>query len=109
MRRRRLPEPRLLACAALLSLACASEGSRAPHPGIAELWRDYRAMPHQRALVLAGDPDRVWVGGASGGHASRSEAKESALAECMQRRAQRRLQAPCRVYAVGDEIVWESW
>ena len=46
------------------------------------------------------------VSGASGGHASRSEAQANALAQCRVWRAARRLQDACVLYAVGDEIVW---
>jgi hypothetical protein len=71
------------------------------------VWREFLALPEQRALAIAGDPRRDrWVTGASGGHASREEAEESALVECLRRRAQRRMQAPCQIYAVGEEVVW---
>jgi hypothetical protein len=65
-------------------------------------------MPPERALALAGDPGRRWVGAAAGGHASQIEAEESAVAECKRRRAARRMRAPCRLYATGDEFVWET-
>ena len=91
----------------LALLACVSD--RAPHSQLAPIWRDYRALPDQRALAIAGElrQDR-WVAGASGGHARRQDAAEGALGECRRRREQRRLQAPCRVYAVGDEVVWSG-
>lgn len=95
-----------LACfAASVGLACATSGST-PHRGLEPLWRDYRALPPKRALAVAGDPDRVWVAGAAGGRASESEARSAALDECLERRLARRMQAPCRIYAVGDRIVW---
>jgi hypothetical protein len=96
----------LLACAVLLLPACTTGGRRAPNPGIASLWREYLALPPERALALAGNPDRLWVGAVAGGQASRVEAEQSALAECRKRRAIRRMQQPCRLYATGDEIVW---
>jgi len=70
------------------------------------MWREYVEMPDERAFALAGDPHRVWVGAAGGGYATREIAEESVIAECMQRRAARRMQEPCRLYATGDEIVW---
>ena len=99
---------RLLPCTllALMGLACASDPRTEPHAGLAELWAQYQEMSDKRALAIAGDPDRVWVGAASGGHASLREAEESVLATCWQRRATRRFQEKCRLYAVGDEIVW---
>lgn len=58
-------------------------------------------------MAIAGDPRRYpWVTGASGGHESLEEAEESALAECRRRRARRRMQAACQLYAVGSEVVW---
>jgi len=106
MRRNALRLSLLLASAALLAVACATQSRSEPHPGVASLWRDFLAMPPERALALAGDPDRRWVGAAGGGHASQIEAEQSVLAECRRRRAARRMQAPCRLYATGGEIVW---
>jgi hypothetical protein len=74
-----------------------------------KLWREYLAMPAERALAIAGDPERRWVGAASGGHGSPSEAEEGALVACRRRRAARRMQAPCLLYARGDQIVWKEW
>ena len=101
-----------LCCAAVvvagaLLASCSSYRVRPQHPHLAVAWRDYRALPDQRALAIAGDPreDR-WVTGASGGHASQSGAERGALLECRRRRAARRMRAPCVLYALGDEIVW---
>lgn len=88
--------------------ACAATGPQ-PHRGVQRLWRQFLELPEERALALAGDPERVWVAGVSGGHEFRTDAEASALGECQRRRALRRLQAPCRLYAVGNEIVWERW
>lgn len=78
-----------------------------PHPQLASVWRDYERLPEERALAVAGElrHDR-WVAGFSGGQASRGAAESEALAQCERRRAERRMQHPCRVYAVGDEVVW---
>jgi hypothetical protein len=66
-------------------------------------------MPKERAIALAGDPQNRWVAGISSGQASREEAEQEALAECREQRARQRMQDPCRLYGVGDEIVWRSW
>jgi hypothetical protein len=72
-------------------------------------WREYRALPEQRALAIAGDPNQeLWVTGATGGHATREQAEAEAIAQCKIRRAARRMQAACVLYAVGDEIVWRG-
>jgi len=97
-----------IAWSALLLLACASD-PRSPHPDLARVWHEYQSLPTERALAIAGDPRRDrWVTGASGGRASREEAEEGALEECRRRRAERRLQDACQLYAVADEIVWEG-
>jgi hypothetical protein len=88
-----------------LVLACATPGPH-PHAGIRGLWREYQGLPSYRALALAGDPDRVWVAGAAGGRLSQAEARTAALEECAAHRQERRMQAPCRIYAIGDRIVW---
>lgn len=100
--------PALVAAAALLLLACASDRA-SPHPDLAPVWRDFLALPAQRALAIAGDPRRGrWVTAASAGHATREAAEAEALAECRKRRALRRMRAECVLYAVGDEIVWRG-
>lgn len=98
----------LAAGTALLLAGCAAlEGP--PDRELVPLWSEYTALPPQRALAIAGElrVDR-WVAGASGGHATRREAEEAAIAECRRRRTLRRLQDPCRLYAVGDEVVWSG-
>ena len=100
-------------CAALvwtgaLALACASSGP-SPHPALMATWREYQKLPEQRALAVAGDPNQeLWVAGATGGHATREQAEAEAIAQCKIRRASRRMQAACVLYAVGDEIVWRG-
>jgi hypothetical protein len=93
---------------AVLLPACASDRAT-PHASLASTWRDYLALPTERALAIAGDPRRVsWVAGASGGHATREQAETEALARCQQQRQLRRMRAECVLYAVGDEIVWRG-
>jgi hypothetical protein len=93
---------------AMLLLACASDRV-SPHPDLAATWRDFVALPAERALAIAGDPRRDrWVAGLSGGHATSGQAEAEALLECQKRRGASRLQAACALYAVGDEIVWRG-
>ena len=88
--------------------ACASD-TASPHPDLGQVWRDFLALPEQRALAIAGDPRRDrWVSGASGGHATPEQAEAEALLQCRIRRGMRRLQDPCGLYAVGDEVVWRG-
>ncbi|MDJ0851102.1 MAG: hypothetical protein QNK04_22245 [Myxococcota bacterium] len=91
-----------------VAAGCASRGS-APHAQLGPIWKEYQSLPPSRALAIAGDPRRGrWVTGASGGHASPSEAEVGAMAQCGQRRLARRMRAPCVLYAIGDEIVWAA-
>jgi hypothetical protein len=91
-------------------LACAGNSpSHRPDPTLSEVWVEYKRLPDQRALAVAGELRQGrWVMGASGGHATSDAAAESALRECQARRAVQRTPAACRLYAVGDEIVWKS-
>ena len=92
----------------MVVVACASNGA-SPPPDLALVWRDYLALPAERALAIAGDPLRDrWVTAASAGHATREQAEAEALAQCQIRRGKRRMQAACVIYAVGDEIVWRG-
>jgi hypothetical protein len=94
------------ALAAVAALACASN-SRAPDPNLAKVWRDYRRLPDQRALAVAGNVEHDrFVAGSSGGHATIPDAEAAALRECGARRLKMRQQAACKLYAIGDEIVW---
>jgi hypothetical protein len=73
-----------------------------------ELWHRYRELAPQRALAIAGDPESVWVGGTAAGLSSAEEAEAQALAVCRRQRARRRMQAPCVLYAIGNEVTVEG-
>jgi hypothetical protein len=89
----------------LAAFACASE--RAPDPNLEKVWRDYRRLPDQRALAVSGNVEHDrFVAGSSGGHATIPDAEAAALRECGVRRLKMRQQAACKIYAIGDEIVW---
>lgn len=93
---------------ALLLLACASDGVPPP-PDLVQVWREFLALPAERALAIAGDPHRDrWITAASAGHATREQAEAGALSECSILRGMRRIQAECVLYAVGKEIVWRG-
>jgi hypothetical protein len=99
----------LVACAPHTASLQPEPNIASPHPDLGAAWRDFLALPAQRAMAIAGDPRRDrWVVGASGGHATRGQAETEALSECRRRRGMRRLQTACVLYAVGDEIVWRG-
>ena len=101
----------LVAC--LSGLACSSWlGEAKPRvPATLELlWRDYQALPDQRALAVAGDLDTErWVAGLASGHRDRASAREAALAECLAQRRRQRMQSPCKIFSVGSKILWRGW
>ena len=96
---------RILVLAVAISLLSCAPGVTGRHPlERTDLWHRYRELADARALAIAGDPEAVWVGGVAAGLASVVEAEREALAECRRRRARRRMQVPCVLYAVGSEI-----
>lgn len=102
----------LLAALLLLPVVVSIHACKAregPHRNLARIWRDFEKLPDARALAVAGDPERIWVAGAVGGLPSPIDAEEKALEQCQRKRMARRLQAPCRLYATGSEIVWEKY
>lgn len=106
----RAARPLLALLLALSLLGCVTarpQRRTQPHPQLAPLWRDYAALADWRALAVAGNiRSNRWVAGAAAGHEVREEAEAEALAECRRRRAERRFQDECLLYAVGSEIVW---
>lgn len=65
------------------------------------LYKDIQAA--HKSLALAGEPDKVFVLGYSSSKAtSAEEAIAEALADCDQRRRDRRIESPCRIIPVDD-------
>lgn len=98
-------------CAALLLLgACVGTPSDGPpHRQLDALWAEYSELPGYRAIAIAGQlRSNRWVAGVTGGHASAEAARDVAMRECGKRRSQKRMQAPCQLYAIGDEVVWQG-
>ena len=90
---------------ALALLACASE--RVPDREFDTLWRAYRSLPDERSLAIARElGGNLWVAGMAGGQPTLEAAETEALAACQKQRSRKRLQVPCRLYAVGDDVLW---
>jgi hypothetical protein len=94
-----------LACIA----SCAGPKNDGPHIGVRDMWRRFEALPNERSMAISGNPDAHWVGAAVGDFATQYEADVAALAQCKRRRTIARLQARCRIYARGDEVVWDPF
>lgn len=69
-------------------------------------FQEYAAKSGNKAMALALDSDgrSAYVG--VSGSATQSEANEEALSECTRFKAQSGVQENCRLYAVGDKVVW---
>ena len=68
-------------------------------------WRAYLNLSPFKSLAVAGDLNGVYVSGFAHDSATQELADEEALRHCQQRRRDRRIDEPCRTYAVGDEEV----
>lgn len=97
----------LVALVAPVGLAGCAAPEPQPHRSLEPLWHQFQALPLKRALAVAGDPARThWVAAMAGGAVDQQEAIDAALGRCRQKRRERRMRAPCLIYAVDDEIVW---
>jgi hypothetical protein len=67
-------------------------------------WSAYLKMAPRKAMAIAGDIDSQYVLGYSYAYVREDSAIEEALEACEERRADRRIDAPCRLYAFGDEV-----
>jgi len=69
------------------------------------LWERYARLPDNKAFALAGDPAGVNATGLVYGLSSGEEAREKALDYCEEQREARRIDAPCVVLAVDDNVL----
>ena len=68
----------------------------------------YRADRRFKAMAVAADEAGEWAYGAAYDVQSERSAVENALDECEINRGRYAVQADCRLYAVGDRIVWND-
>ncbi len=68
-------------------------------------YRDYKSFENKKAYILAIDDDN-WTAGWSFGWNDQSTANNEALRECNKRRKGNKIKSNCKLYAIGDEIVW---
>jgi len=69
------------------------------------LWERYGRMPGNKAFALAGDPAGINATGFVYGLSSGEEARAKALDYCEERRIARRIEAPCVVLAIDDDVL----
>lgn len=68
-------------------------------------WIRYLAGDTPKAFVLAGDKGAPSASGYGVGLSSEAEAIESAIEACEARRGELRIESPCVLYALNDEVV----
>jgi hypothetical protein len=66
----------------------------------------YTTEAGSKAIALALDKDGRFAHAVVARHPVQAEANGEALADCERYRAQSGIQVPCRLFAVGDKIVW---
>jgi hypothetical protein len=65
-------------------------------------WKNYQRLGARKALAVAGDLDGVYVSGFAFAYPIQALANEEALENCEERRADRRIEDECRLYAIGE-------
>jgi hypothetical protein len=72
------------------------------------LWDRYGRLPGNKAFALAGDPAGINAMGLVYGLGSGDEAREKALDYCEEQRLTRRIDAPCILLAIDDNVLAAS-
>jgi hypothetical protein len=71
-------------------------------------WKNYQCLGSLKALAVAGDLNGVYVSGFAYLYPLQALANDEALENCEERRADRRVEEECRLYAIGDDPVQEA-
>ena len=71
-------------------------------------WKNFQRLRPRKALAVAGDLDGVYVSGFAYAYPIQALANAEALENCDERRADRRIEQECRLYAVGNEPLAET-
>ena len=71
-------------------------------------WRDYLKLPPHKSVAFAGDIEGRYVIGYGFEKATRAEAISAAIEDCNLRRADKRIEDPCQIVAVDDELIGDS-
>ena len=69
-------------------------------------YKDYAARSGNKAIALALDTDGRFAYAAIAGPATQKEASDEAISDCTRFRTQSGIKASCRLYAIGDKVVW---
>ena len=71
-------------------------------------WKNYSRLEPNKALAIAGDTQGTYVIGYAFAQSSEPAAVQAAMDACEARRADRRIEAPCRTYAIGERVETET-
>jgi len=71
-------------------------------------WKNYQRLGSLKALAVAGDLNGVYVSGFAFAYPVQALANDEALENCEERRADRRVEDACRLYAIGDDRIQEA-
>jgi hypothetical protein len=66
-------------------------------------WQRYLALPEAKAIAVAGDLRGTYTSGIAWGEPTAGAAESRALARCQERRADRRIEAPCHMHGVDAQ------
>jgi hypothetical protein len=80
----------------------------AEHTRFEILWDRYGRLPGNKAFALAGDPTGINAMGLVYGMGSGDAAREKALDYCEEQRLVRRIDAPCVLLAIDDNVLAAS-
>lgn len=69
-------------------------------------FQEYATKSGGKAIALALDSDGRWAYGSVSGFAKQPDASEEALSDCARFKAEARIRENCRLFAVGDKLVW---
>ena len=69
------------------------------------VWDRYSRLPGSKAFALAGDPAGINATGLVYGMSSGEEAGQKALDYCEEQRTVRRIEDPCALLAVDDNVI----
>lgn len=75
-------------------------------PDFLKAVQQYNTKAGYKAMALALDTDGKWAYGTITGWGTQAGANAESLAECEKFKIQSKAQATCRLFAVGDKVVW---
>jgi len=82
------------------------ESVRAMPPEFLKAVQDYNTKPGYKAIALALDSDGKWAYGSIAGFATQPGANAEALSECARFKSKSGAQSDCKLFAIGDKVVW---